>query len=105
MPNSPGVAQDETLSEVAGFLEACQLRMNEIIEAGARGVLPAETFAVTLAVNEELTAALDAERDFRAVGKHPSKQDALATVRGATGSGETPLFDSQRLSLSLSLFF
>ena len=32
---SPGIAQDEALSEVVGFLEACRDRIIDIIEAGS----------------------------------------------------------------------
>lgn len=36
---SPVIHEDETLSEVIGFLEACRDRMTDLIEAGSNGFL------------------------------------------------------------------
>ena len=39
MAESPGIAEDEALADVIGFLESCRDRMGELIEAGAHGLL------------------------------------------------------------------
>ena len=62
MQVSPGIAEDETLADVIGFLEAVRDRMGDLIDAGAQGVLGEEIFALCLKVNEAVFRTLEAER-------------------------------------------
>jgi hypothetical protein len=62
IPNSPGIAQDETLADVIGFLEACRDRMVDLVEAGAQGLLSEEVFEKVLKVNDAVWRTLDAEK-------------------------------------------
>jgi hypothetical protein len=63
LPESPGLAAgDDLLAEVVGFLEACQGRMMELIEAGTQGQLSEEVFEHCLRVNDALTRTLEAEK-------------------------------------------
>ena len=63
LPESPGIEQDETLAEVVGFLEACQPRMVDLIEAGMQGMLGEELFSFALHVNDDLNKTLEAEKN------------------------------------------
>lgn len=51
LPESAGVDNDEALSEVVGFLEACRPRMVDLVEAGIGGALGEDTFAKCLQVH------------------------------------------------------
>jgi hypothetical protein len=62
LPNSPGIAEDETLADVIGFLEACRDRMVDLVEAGAQGLLGEEVFEKVLKVNDAVWRTLDAEK-------------------------------------------
>ena len=59
---SPGIAEDETLADVIGFLEAVRDRMGDLIDAGTQGVLGEELFALCLKVNEAVDRTREAER-------------------------------------------
>ena len=59
---SAGIAEDETLADVIGFLEAVRDRMGDLIDAGTQGVLGEELFALCLKVNEAVYRTLEAER-------------------------------------------
>lgn len=54
LPESPGIEHDETLAEVIGFLEACQPRMVDLVEAGMMGMLDEELLSIALQVNDDL---------------------------------------------------
>lgn len=59
LPNSPGIAEDEAMSEVVGFLEACRLRLASLVEVGMAGGLgDADTVAHLLAVNDAVQQVL-----------------------------------------------
>lgn len=60
---SPGIEQDEILSEVVGYLEACRERLLELIDAAASGLLSESLFAKILRINEYVIKTLDAERE------------------------------------------
>lgn len=60
---SPGIAQDEALAEVVGFLEVCRDRLVDIIEAGTSGLLGEVLFAQVLKTNDTVLKTLDAERN------------------------------------------
>jgi len=62
LPESPGIENDETLSELIGFLEACRDRMVDVVEAGTMGMLDETLLATSLAVNDRLLRTLEAER-------------------------------------------
>ena len=62
MLNSPGIKEDEALSDVVGFLEACRDRLVDIVEAGAQGILGEELFEFALKVNDAVSRTLEAER-------------------------------------------
>ena len=62
LPESPGIAQDEILAEVVGFLEACQERLVDLIEGGAQGLLPENVFELCLRVNDAVLKTLEAEK-------------------------------------------
>lgn len=53
LPESPGVEEDDALSEVVGFLEACRPRMVDLVEAGMGGALGEDIFAECLQVCED----------------------------------------------------
>lgn len=59
---SPGITQDELLSEIIGFLEACRDRMMDLIEAGSQGMLREDIFEECLKVNDAVTRTLEAEK-------------------------------------------
>jgi hypothetical protein len=61
LPLSPGVQTDPALAEVVGFLEACRVRMIELIEAGAMGLLDEDILEFCLKTNDVLNRTLDAE--------------------------------------------
>lgn len=60
---SPGIAQDDALAEVVGFLEVCRDRLVDVIEAGTSGLLGEELFAQVLKTNDTVLKTLDAERN------------------------------------------
>lgn len=62
LPESPGIYQDEILAEVIGFLEACQDRLNDLIEAGSAGVLNESDMELCLKVYESVMKTLEAEK-------------------------------------------
>lgn len=67
LPQAQAQGGDDLLREVVGFLEACQDRMLELIEAGMAGaeggaVLSEEVFEQCLRVNDALTRTLEAEK-------------------------------------------
>lgn len=59
---SPGIEQDEALSEVIGFLEACRDRLTELIEAGTHGLLGQSLFSLCLKANDAILRTLEAEK-------------------------------------------
>lgn len=61
LAESPGLQEDEVLSDVVGFLEACRDRLADLIEAGSMGLLNEEMFGLTLKVNDAVQKTLDAE--------------------------------------------
>jgi len=63
LPHSPGIASDDALAEIVGFLEACKPRMDALVEAGLQGVLGEEMLAHCLKVSTDLQATLDAEKN------------------------------------------
>jgi len=59
LPNSPGIREDEAMSEVVGFLEACRPRLANLVEVGLAGGLgDADTVAHLLAVNDAVQQVL-----------------------------------------------
>jgi len=59
LPNSPGIRDDEAMSEVVGFLEACRPRLANLVEVGLAGGLgDADTVAHLLAVNDAVQQVL-----------------------------------------------
>lgn len=64
LPESPGIYQDEILAEVIGFLEACQDRLSDLIEAGSTGVLNENDMELCLKVYESVMKTLEAEKVF-----------------------------------------
>jgi hypothetical protein len=62
LPQSPGIQHDEILAEVIGFLEACQERMFDLIEAGTQGLLSEDIFELCLRVNDAVLRTLEAEK-------------------------------------------
>ena len=61
MVESPGIAEDEALADVIGFLESCRDRMSELIEAGAHGLLSEELLMKALQINDAIQRTLEAE--------------------------------------------
>lgn len=62
LPQSPGIASDDLLAEVVGFLEACKERLIDLVEVGTQGLLDEATFAMCLKVNDALLRTLEAEK-------------------------------------------
>ncbi len=62
LPGSPGIAQDEILSEVIGFLESCQERLKELIDIAGSGVVSEDDLETALRVFEAVQKTLDAEK-------------------------------------------
>lgn len=62
LPESPGIYKDEILAEVIGFLEACQDRLSDLIEAGSAGVLNESDMELCLKVYEAVMKTLEAEK-------------------------------------------
>lgn len=62
LPESPGIAKDEILAEVIGFLESCQERLNDLIEAGSAGVLAENDMELCFKVHEAVLRTLEAEK-------------------------------------------
>eukprot|EP00519_Triparma_laevis_P014708 CAMPEP_0182493578 /NCGR_PEP_ID=MMETSP1321-20130603/2526_1 /TAXON_ID=91990 /ORGANISM="Bolidomonas sp., Strain RCC1657" /LENGTH=180 /DNA_ID=CAMNT_0024696389 /DNA_START=78 /DNA_END=617 /DNA_ORIENTATION=- len=56
-----GSGDDEALLSVVGFLEACAPRVQNLIQAGAEGILGEECFMKCLEVNDRLVAVLSDE--------------------------------------------
>mmetsp|Transcript_15279 Transcript_15279/g.23006 ORF Transcript_15279/g.23006 Transcript_15279/m.23006 type:complete len:441 (+) Transcript_15279:70-1392(+) len=86
LPESPGIHQDETLAEVVGFLEACQERMIDLIEAGTQGLLSEDMFELTLRVNDAVLRTLEAEKTGTSI---PVEDETTAPV-SAKGSDNQP---------------
>lgn len=61
LPASPGIEQDELLSDIVGFLEACRDKLVDLIEAGSQGEISEELFEYTLKVNDAVVKTLEAE--------------------------------------------
>lgn len=62
LPESPGIEQDEILAEVVGFLESCQERLNDLIEAGSAGVLSENDMEMCFKVHDAVLKTLEAEK-------------------------------------------
>lgn len=89
LPESPGIEHDETLAEVIGFLEACQPRMVDLVEAGMMGMLGEDLLSVTLQVNDDLIKTLEAERTGTPLPKvkPPVTSEANTTTSSSGGGG------------------
>merc|ERR1712185_688961 len=97
LPESPGIEQDETLAEVVGFLEACQPRMVDLIEAGMQGMLGEELFSVALHVNDDLCKTLEAEKNGTPlVGVGGGGGVATPNLFAGGGGGSTAVATSGR---------
>ncbi|GMH55477.1 hypothetical protein TL16_g08582 [Triparma laevis f. inornata] len=83
-------SSDEALLAVIGFLEACAPRVQQLIQAGAEGVLGEDTFMKCLEVNDRLVAILSDEGASKKNENEESKK--LAT---------TPKNDQDDLLLSV----
>lgn len=64
LPQSSGIETDPALADVVGFLEACRIRMIELIEAGTMGLLDEDILELCLKTNDVLNRTLDAEMVF-----------------------------------------
>ena len=62
LAESPGIASDDALSEVIGFLEACRDRMADVIEAGTLGMLNDGLLTQCFRVNDAIFRTLEAEK-------------------------------------------
>ena len=67
MAESPGIAEDEALADVIGFLESCRDRMGELIEAGAHGLLNEKMLMKALQVNDAIQRTLEAEMNHTSI--------------------------------------
>jgi hypothetical protein len=99
LPGSPGVARDETLADVVGFLEACQPRMVELVEAGLQGLLGEDLLMTTLQLNDDLAAVLDAERTGAPLPHEAFAPAGSASAAGAPASGQNSPLGEDLLSL------
>ena len=88
LPESPGVHQDETLADVVGFLEACQPRMVDLVEAGMQGLLGEELLMTALQLNDKLATTLEAERTGNPLP--PPAAASPTAAAAASGSGAAP---------------
>lgn len=80
LPESAGVENDDALSEVVGFLEACRPRMVDLVEAGMGGALGEDIFANCLQVCE--TKAPKREHCSTPCIRHGRRECFLEGVRG-----------------------
>ncbi|CAE7494714.1 unnamed protein product, partial [Symbiodinium microadriaticum] len=88
LPQSPGIHQDEILAEVIGFLEACQERMFDLIEAGTQGLLIEDVFELCLRANDAVLRTLEAEKNGTPI---PVDDDTTVVASGqaSEASGKT----------------
>lgn len=111
LQESPGIAHDEALSEVVGFLEACRDRIIDIIEAGSLGLLSEELFAMVLKVNDSILRTLEAEKtgqkiDIEEIGISDAPSSSSAAVNQTDdlldvfGGGSGPVSSSAAASAS-----
>lgn len=87
LPESPGIEHDETLAEVIGFLEACQPRMVDLVEAGMQGMLDEEVLGTALQVNDDLHKTLEAERSGTPLPAEPAPAAEVSSQGGGGGGG------------------
>lgn len=95
---SPGIEEDEALSEVVGFLEACRDRMIDIIEAGSMGLLSEDLFAMVLKVNDSILRTLEAERtgqkiEIEEIGTSQSAPSSSSAAAASSSSQSVDLLD------------
>lgn len=86
LPESPGVQHDETLAEVIGFLEACQPRMVDLVEAGMQGLLGEELLMTALQLNDDLATTLEAERTGKPLPPQPAAPSPAAAGESTAGA-------------------
>lgn len=85
LPVSPGIESDELLRDVVGFLEACQPRMVQLIEAGMTGNISEDLLERCLQLNDALLRTLAAERSGQPIavddfGDHEDAAGAEAVL-------------------------
>jgi len=93
LPESPGIEYDETLAEIIGFLEACQPRMVDLVEAGMQGMLDEEVLGTALQVNDDLHKTLEAERNGTPLPVEPAKEETNSPTAAGGGGGGGDLLD------------
>lgn len=74
LQESPGIQEDELLSDLVGFLEACRDRLVDVLEAGSQGLLSEDLFEYALKVNDSLMKTLEAEWTGLKIGVESVKQ-------------------------------
>jgi len=97
LPESRGIEQDEALSEVIGFLEACKPRMVDLIEAGMQGMLDEGLLGMALAINDDLIKTLEAEKN----GTPLPPMSPSTTASGGGGAAEQDLLGAELASVTL----
>lgn len=82
LAQSPGIEQDELLSDIVGFLEACRDKLVLLIEAGSQGEISEELFEYSLKVNDAVMRTLEAEWNGTAVenDSEPSKDAEVSLL-------------------------
>eukprot|EP00603_Paraphysomonas_imperforata_P002007 CAMPEP_0114426920 /NCGR_PEP_ID=MMETSP0103-20121206/8063_1 /TAXON_ID=37642 ORGANISM="Paraphysomonas imperforata, Strain PA2" /NCGR_SAMPLE_ID=MMETSP0103 /ASSEMBLY_ACC=CAM_ASM_000201 /LENGTH=503 /DNA_ID=CAMNT_0001595929 /DNA_START=151 /DNA_END=1662 /DNA_ORIENTATION=- len=94
LPESVGIAGDDLLAEVVGFLEACQERMLELVEAGTNGLLSEEVFEQCLRVNDAITKTLEAEKDGLTIAVDDGTQPIGEVSKKSSGDSSSGLTTS-----------
>jgi hypothetical protein len=67
-PPRVGIEHDDTLAEVVGFLEACQPRMVDLVEAGMQGMLGEDLLSLVFRINDDLIKTVSPWDPFSTLG-------------------------------------
>ena len=88
------LGDENGLSEVIGFLEACHYeRLPDLIKAGTENLLPEDLFAEVLKANEIINITLDSEKNFDSNCNSVMKEDKTFCSEGKEKAENSSLGD------------
>ncbi|GMH99608.1 hypothetical protein TrST_g10791 [Triparma strigata] len=98
-----GSGDDEALLSVVGFLEACAPRVQNLIQAGAEGILGEECFMKCLEVNDRLVAVLSDEGEKKKGGLKDDTDEGILNVEEEISVAPVPLKSPPSANSNFSL--
>jgi len=86
---------DDMMLELVAYLEACEERLHDVVEAGARGDLPEDLFETVLKVNDSVQQTLESNKN----GTVPTPSMLNATASSAQKSASSTSASGSLLDL------